>query len=36
MRAQPYQSCQECGRSLDDTTMYRRHAYCPDCDGTEA
>jgi hypothetical protein len=31
MLVEPYRSCQDCGRSLDDTTTYRQHAYCVDC-----
>jgi hypothetical protein len=34
MIAEPYQCCQECGRELENTTMYRRHASCAECGGT--
>jgi hypothetical protein len=33
MHAEPYRSCQDCGASLDSTTVYQRHAYCTDCTG---
>lgn len=31
MYVEPYRSCQDCGQTLDQTTMYRRHAYCTEC-----
>jgi predicted RNA-binding Zn-ribbon protein involved in translation (DUF1610 family) len=31
MYIEPYSECRSCGRQLDETTMYRNHAYCPDC-----
>jgi|GEM_PF-1727336 predicted RNA-binding Zn-ribbon protein involved in translation (DUF1610 family) len=33
MQVEPYQNCLDCGSHLDTTTMYKRHAYCPDCGG---
>jgi hypothetical protein len=34
MIVEPYQNCQGCGGDLNKTTVYRRHAYCNDCDRT--
>ena len=31
MKVEPYQQCQDCGRPLANTTVYRQHAYCTDC-----
>ncbi len=31
MRVEAYHECKACGRELETATMYRRHAYCPNC-----
>jgi predicted RNA-binding Zn-ribbon protein involved in translation (DUF1610 family) len=36
MLAEPYADCRACGTTLEETTMYRRHAYCPDCPDADA
>lgn len=34
MYVEPYQTCRDCGQTLETTTMYRRHAYCVNCNRT--
>jgi hypothetical protein len=36
MRAHHYETCQDCGTALTQTTAYQRHAYCADCSGIAA
>lgn len=31
MKVEPYHICQDCGHELENTTVYRQHAYCKDC-----
>lgn len=34
MRTEPYRRCQGCGGTLEHATVYRNHAYCPNCGPT--
>jgi len=36
MQVSHYDTCQECGRDLNATTTYRKHAYCEECGPTLA
>ncbi len=36
MQVAHYDTCQDCGAELAETTTYRKHAYCGDCGGTLA
>jgi DNA-directed RNA polymerase subunit RPC12/RpoP len=36
MQVAHYDTCQDCGRELEATTTYRKHAYCSDCSGSLA
>jgi len=36
MQSHHYRTCQDCGAALEQTTVYRRHAYCADCGGVSS